>query len=562
MPDEPPKPEPAAGWYDDPEVPGGERYWDGSKWTDQRRPPERPDEPPPPEPPPPEPPPPEPPPPEPPTPAAAAGWYDDPEVPGDERYWDGSKWTGQRRPSESKGRLRSWYSSLSRGVQWLVAVVVGAGAVAGAIGAILALLPGPAPPLRANLSEVSVGHVLTLDQWADRAAAATASAASGPTASRLAANVMVQAGDETTSVGGTSPPSGPQRIIQPTPLSEEESKALNDGLDLALNTPAFPDGGVGNACESDVASLRCGLRSTATYLLKAHSPPTPESVENHFQTLFHGMRILPPSEQPVGVPVDVNVSLTGLAGHTADIRWTLFRAHGLASVPEDWVTGESVLTVSGATALPTVSEEFWVPIPSQAGPYYVQIEVFDEDGNRLAYAKGKPDFGGYVGAPVSADKVDEIQFVPFTDASAFTLYAPEWTHTVTEATISNGPSLTALVNPDENMVVQVRQAPEERLKTVADQARKAREAEGATISSYKRIAIAGRDAYLLQYIHNERPEQSYLPALGEAYASTYLFNDSGSSWRLHAAVKRTVADGKDVAFDLATKMAETFEPKP
>lgn len=124
--------------------------------------------------------------------------------------------------------------------------------------------------------------------------------------------------------------------------------------------------------------------------------------------------------------------------------------------------GESVLTVSGATALPTVSREFWVPIPIQAGPYYVQIEVFDEDGNRLTYAKGKPDFGGYVGASVSADKVDGIQFAPFTHASGFMLYAPEWTPSVTATPLPNSARLTALVSPDKSMMVQVQQAPEER----------------------------------------------------------------------------------------------------
>lgn len=29
---------PPAGWYDDPEVPGGKRYWDGGAWGEQRPP--------------------------------------------------------------------------------------------------------------------------------------------------------------------------------------------------------------------------------------------------------------------------------------------------------------------------------------------------------------------------------------------------------------------------------------------------------------------------------------------------------------------------------------------
>ncbi len=61
-----------AGWFDDPERPGQKRYWDGSRWTERRVP-------------------------APPvaprsrvTPAPAAGWYDDPTAPGTWRYWDGA----------------------------------------------------------------------------------------------------------------------------------------------------------------------------------------------------------------------------------------------------------------------------------------------------------------------------------------------------------------------------------------------------------------------------------------------------------------------------------------
>jgi hypothetical protein len=167
------------------------------------------------------------------------------------------------------------------------------------------------------------------------------------------------------------------------------------------------------------------------------------------------------------------------------------------------------------------------------------------------------------GTPVS-DEVHGIQLVPFTDASAFTLKAPQWrTPHTPEDPIGKGAHLTALVSPNEDMTVQVVQQPEEPpLQKVAGKANKARVEEGATSISYNSTSIAGRDAYLLQFTHNEKkPDQPYLPAMGETYDSTYFFNDFGFIWRVHAAVKTTVADGKDIARGLATKMAETFEPK-
>lgn len=61
-----------AGWYEDPEQPGGQRYWDGHNWTDNKvAPPPQPSGQPP-------------------------GWYPDPEQPSGQRYWDGQQWTEDR----------------------------------------------------------------------------------------------------------------------------------------------------------------------------------------------------------------------------------------------------------------------------------------------------------------------------------------------------------------------------------------------------------------------------------------------------------------------------------
>lgn len=101
---------PVPDWYEDPESPGQLRYWDGTNWTEHRH-----------------------------TPDAggdksgsmAAGWYPDPEVPWRDRYFDGASWTEDLRadpeapphiPSSTTAELPGMVIVENLGVVWATSV--------------------------------------------------------------------------------------------------------------------------------------------------------------------------------------------------------------------------------------------------------------------------------------------------------------------------------------------------------------------------------------------------------------------------------------------------------
>jgi serine/threonine protein kinase len=158
------------------------------------------------------------------------------------------------------------------------------------------------------------------------------------------------------------------------------------------------------------------------------------------------------------------------------------------------------------------------------------------------------------------DQVDGFTMVPFTGASSFTVDVPKGSKpTVTEESLGGDVSLTVLLSPDGKMNVQVEQAPEEPPSVTASNAGDLRSGEGASQVSSNPVKVAGHDAYLLQYVHDE-PAKHNLPNMGQVAVANYLFNDAGFSWRTRAAVETSVKDAPKQALDVARAMAESFKP--
>jgi hypothetical protein len=160
----------------------------------------------------------------------------------------------------------------------------------------------------------------------------------------------------------------------------------------------------------------------------------------------------------------------------------------------------------------------------------------------------------------SANVVDDITMVPFTQASAFTVDVPKGSKPgVVDEELTGGVTLTALVTPDHKIDVEVQQASSDAVTQLAN-AQAARAKEGAIQFTQGSATVAGRKTYYLGYTHTESARHG-LPDMGETAVYTSFFNEGDFSWRTRAAVATTVSNSKKVAKDLSTQMAETFELK-
>lgn len=330
---------------------------------------------------------------------------------------------GQPGGSSSGGGL---FAKLDTAGKRVVAAVLTAGALATAIGAILALLPDPGPDPEAKVARVRVG-LMTLDEYVLRRQSRASLAQPRFVAYLAQDDSAVQGASPGTDDGdgagaqdtpqpnGTAPQqNGTQTGEDPgqtttdapppsTTTTDEDpaggtrslSSALREhlaqGVSQALEHPEVSDVQVPSVCAEPPVDSACG---DLMFLVRPADPhgaegdDSPEQIEQRLVQVFAHARTAPvdasTGKRPLlGVEVNFDVALTGLEDESVDLHWSLHGARGdLGGVPRAWYD-EHVLDIEPESDDEVRPQHIWVPLPQHKGPFFLRLAIV-HDGEEYA----------------------------------------------------------------------------------------------------------------------------------------------------------------------------------
>jgi hypothetical protein len=95
--------------------------------------------------------------------------------------------------------------------------------------------------------------------------------------------------------------------------------------------------------------------------------------------------------QPVGVIVNYHITLTGYVDQPVVVRWSLWslKSGSVTGLPEQWLRNRPIQTLIGQAVTDSAGPEFWIPLPTEAGPFEVEIGAYGSSG-RLDYRDSRP----------------------------------------------------------------------------------------------------------------------------------------------------------------------------
>jgi hypothetical protein len=119
-------------------------------------------------------------------------------------------------------------------------------------------------------------------------------------------------------------------------------------------------------------------------------PVDPAIAADRVLQVLRDARRAPTAEQePLGVVVNADLELVGLRGKPVELSWSMWQMGGDVRLHGDWLNSNLAYRLEAATDSDTVSIDLWVPLPSQPGPYFVEVDLIAKSA-RLASARSEP----------------------------------------------------------------------------------------------------------------------------------------------------------------------------
>ena len=304
---------------------------------------------------------------------------------------------------------------LSRAVK----IILAAGAVATALGAIIALgqtlwpdPPTPAERLSATISELQVDPKVPLAEYLEETPDAGRDARRSASVSRPVFASTSLAQSSTPTIITDPPPPSPTTDPPPptTPDPPPPTTTTSTTPDPPTTTPDPPPP---TARDERITTLLSEVETRPIQdvlaLTTDPSEPAPTATMMQFvdqivvdegdappdevrrvltssRLQLTGSSGAPQKLSPLGVVVNFRAEIEGFRGKRSIVRWSLFDARKLTRMPQPWLRNRRALTLVPEAGRDGGTPAVWVPLPRKRGPYFVRLELLDDRGTRLAKA--------------------------------------------------------------------------------------------------------------------------------------------------------------------------------
>jgi hypothetical protein len=308
-----------------------------------------------------------------------------------------------------------------------VKLILAAGAVATALGAIIALAqaiwpdpPKPAERLSATISELQVDPKVPLAEYLEERPDAGRDARRTASVSRqvFAAASVAQSSTPMVITDPPPPPRTPDPPPPPTTPDPPPPTTTSTTADPPTTTSTTPAGEPPpppqtGARDRRIVTLLSEVETRPIQDVLALTTDPSEPVPTTAMMQFVDQIVVddgdaPPQEvrqvlassrlqltrspgapqklSPLGVVVNFRAEIEGFRGKRSVVRWSLFDARQGTRMPQPWLRNRRALTLIPEAGKDGGTPAVWVPLPRKRGPYFVRLELLDDRGTRLAKA--------------------------------------------------------------------------------------------------------------------------------------------------------------------------------